>query len=256
MKTALMLSTAFVTTRPDIPERERRIRQYVDGFRQVAELSEKYPCFDVFSVDNTVENPAQLDARLTEALDSIPALKGKFHFWDNDTGRINKGSGLIAQWGHALPDLVGKYDYTVHYEPRQQLVNLSFFERMDTHPAAYICAYRDKLKLYGVLPMTLPRFWTGLFSMRTPDLLEYVRSADRGVLTTLEDYRKRPLFRYARQRLLPGWLAEMSECIESDLPRYVRRHEIRFVGVAALGTRWHEEATGNWVDMVDRLFDH
>lgn len=256
MKTAMILSTAFVTTMPGRPERERRISQYVNGFAQIAEVSRLHPEFDIFSVDNTVENAHLLDTRLAAAVESIPALKGKFHFWDNETGRINKGSGLVVQWGQILPDLEGVYDYVVHYEPRQRLVDFSFFERMARNPDAYVCSYRDRLKFYGIFPATYPRFWTGMFSMRTRDLAAYVHAPDRGVLTTIEEYRKWPLYRYARWRLLPGWFAEMSECIESDLPRYVRRHGVHFVGLDALGVQWHEEATGNWIDLVDRQFDH
>jgi len=256
MKTAIVLSTAFVTTMPEHPERERRISQYVNGFGQIAEVSRLHPGFDIYSIDNTVEHPGRLDSRLTSAVQSIPSLKGTRYFWDNDTGRINKGSGLVVQWGRILPDLVDAYDYVVHYEPRQRLVDYSFFDRMARSPGAYICAYRDYLKLYRIYPLTLRRFWTGFFSMRTGDLLAYVRAPDRGVLATMEEYRKWPLYRYARRRLLPGWLAEMSECIESDLPKYVRHHRIRFVGLDALGSMWHEEATGKWVDMVDRNFEH
>ena len=254
MKIALVLSTAFVTTRPDFPDRERRIQQYVNGFRQVAELSAKHPGFDVFSVDNTVENPGRLEGRLTAALDKINALKGKYYFWNNEMGRVNKGSGLIAQWNEILPDLVDRYEYTVHYEPRQQLVDLSFFERMERQPDTYICPYRDKVKLYGVA-MIVPEFWTGLFSMRTSDLLGYVRAADRRVLTTIEQYRKWRLYYRICSRIFPLWLDRAHLAIETDFPRYVRRHKIPFVSLTALGARWHEEATGMWVDMVERVFE-
>ena len=255
MRIALSLSTAFVTTLPDFPERERRIRQYINGFRQIAEVSALHPIFDVFLVDNTVEDPTRLDCRLTAALDSIPTLKQKYYFWDNETGRINKGSGLVVQWQRILPDLINRYEFTVHYEPRQNLADFSFFERMASQPNAYVCAYRDKLRLYG-LPLTLHRFWTGFFSIRTADLNAYAHAKDRGVMTTLAEYGRWRLYRRARRRLLPGWLAEMSECIEADLPKYVRRHGISLVRLNALGSQWHEEATGKMVEMVDRVFKH
>ena len=254
MKIALVLSTAFVTTKPDFHDHERRIQHYVNGFRQIAELSATHPAFDVFSVDNTVEDLSRLEGRLTAALDKIPTLKGKYYFWNNEMGRINKGSGLVAQWDQILPDLVDRYEYTVHYEPRQQLVNLSFFERMERQPDTYFCPYRDKVKLYGVA-MTVQQFWTGLFSMRTTDLLGYVRAPDRRVPTTMEQYRKWRLYYALRSRILPWWLDSLHIAIETDFPRCVRRHKIPFVSLPALGVRWHEEATGQWVDMVDRLFE-
>src|SRR5690242_8128375 len=118
MRTALLLSTAFVTTRQEHPHRERRVEQYVHGFQQITQVTKSYPCFDVFSVDNTVEYPEAIDDRVTKALEKIPALKGKYHFWDNEAGRINKGSGLVVQWKYILPSLSGRYDYVLHYEPR------------------------------------------------------------------------------------------------------------------------------------------
>jgi hypothetical protein len=253
VRIALLLSTAFVTAKPGLPDVERRVQQYTSGLKQISEVVNSYPCFDVFSMDNTVEHAEALDSRLTAALDNIPTLKRKYHFLDNETGKINKGSGLVLQWNRILPDLLGKYEYVVHYEPRQTLVDFSFFERMASHPDAYICEYRDQQRLYGV-PLTLPRFWTGFFSMRTSDLLDYVRAADRGVSTSIEFYRQWRLNRILRRRLLPGWAAELKECIESDLPRYVKRHKIAYVRVPALGARWHQEANNEWVDMVDRDF--
>jgi len=255
VKIALVLSTAFVTTKPGSPERERRIQQYVNGFQQIAEVAEKHPSFDVFLVDNTVENPDQTDSRLTTAVEKISNLKGKYYFWNNEMGRINKGSGLIAQWSRVLPDLIDKYEYTVHYEPRQHLIDFSFFERMEQRPDTYICSYRDKQKLYGI-PMILPRFWTGFFSMKTADLRGYVYDPGRRVLTTKEEYLKLSgrLYYGIRSRTLPKWLARLPRAIETDLPRYVRRRNIPYVKLTALGTLWHEEATDQWVEMVDRVF--
>ena len=256
MRIALLLSTAFVSTLPEAPDRERRIRQYVAGFQQIASLRARYPVFDIFSVDNTVPDDSQIDRRLSESLDAIPALTAKCHFDDNEVGRINKGSGLVVQWARVLPELIGRYEYVVHYEPRQKLVNESFFERMAAAPAAYMCFYRDQVKFYGVIPLTLPRAWTGLFSIKTVDLLAYVNSPDRGVPAHISYYKKGRLMRSIRARVLPGWFAEIEQCIESDLPKYLRNHAIEIMPVPELGAAWHQEVTGNWIEMKERLFEH
>src|ERR1019366_1602652 len=115
MKVALILSAAFVTTKPDFPARERRIRQYLNGLGQIAEVSAQYPVFDVYSVDNTVEDPATLEIQIVEALHRIRGFRSSVHFFDNDLGQSNRGSGGMVQWMTILPDLVGKYEYVVHY---------------------------------------------------------------------------------------------------------------------------------------------
>lgn len=250
MRIAVVLCTAFYNTRPGHPWHERRIEQFTNGLRQVAEVVGQYPCFDVFSLDNTVEHPEQIDARIGAALDSIPALKGKYHFWDNQHGQLNQGSGMVAAWSRAVPDLVGSYEYVIHYEPRQQLVNFSFFERMARRPDAYFCVYHDIRSLWGI-SMRMARFWTGFFSMRSADLCAYAFAKDRRVPPTIVP---RPSwwerYRQLRLRCLPGWLAWLDECIEADMVRYVRRHRIPFVPVSDLGTRWHNQASDTWVDMV------
>ena len=98
MNIALLLSTAFVTTLPPARNRERRIRQYIDGLGQVAEVSARYPIFDVFSVDSTIDDESVLDVHLLDSITAIPGLKGRRYFNDNEMGRINKGSGLVVQW--------------------------------------------------------------------------------------------------------------------------------------------------------------
>lgn len=254
MKTALLLSTAFVTTDPGARRREQRVQQYLNGFCQIAELSAKYPGLDVFCVDNTVESTDRLDPRLVAAIDRIPSLKGKYYFLDNEMGRIFKGSGLLIQWAHVLPKLVNEYAHVVHYEPRQELVNWSFFERVEQEPGSYVCFYRDRMKFYGIT-VTQDCAWTGLFSMTTEALLGYVRADDRSVVTGIEQYRKWKLLRGLRRRLLP-WYAEKKEVIEIDFTNYIRRHRIPVTRVSELGCRWHDETHGTWIDMVDATYVH
>lgn len=255
MKIALLLSTAFGATKSGNPVHDRRVHQYVSGLQQIAELVNSWGCFDVFSVDNTVDSSGAVDSRVMASLNKIVGLKRNYHFLNNDVGKINKGSGLITQWNHVLTDLLGSYEYIVHYEPRQYLIDYSFFERIIIHPDAYFCVYRDHYRLWPVaVDITLPRFWTGLFSMRTLDLLGYVQAGDRRVPTSVQYYRRWRYYRSLRFRFLPGWISESRECIESDLLRYVRRHNIPIVRLPSLGARWHNEAKDDWVDMVDRDF--
>jgi hypothetical protein len=185
------------------------------------------------------------------ALDAIPNLKGKCHFLDNELGKRNPGSGMVVAWSRMLPDLLGRYEYLVHYEPRQHLVNYSFFERMANRPDAYFCRYGDKIRLYG-MALTIHRFWTGFFSMRTADLWGYCRAKDRCVPPRIVPnglwwWRWRRL----KLRLLPDWLAYLDEAIESDFPRFVRRHRIPIVRVPDLGSLWHQGSKDRMVKMIE-----
>jgi hypothetical protein len=251
LQIALMLSTAFVSTTPDYPDRERKIRQYVDGLDQIAEVSAQYSVFDVYSVDNTVEDPARLESRVADALRRIPGFRGSVHFSDNELGKHNHGSGTMVQWTRIVPQLVDRYEYVVHYEPRQHLESFSFFERMANRPDSYVCMYRDKWKLYGI-PLTVPMLWTGFFSMRTRDLLDYTQAKDRAVLPTVQPH---PwwwvYYRRLRWKYLPEWAVWLDESIEFDLPRWVRRHRIPIARVADLGSVWHQEGRNRMLKMME-----
>jgi hypothetical protein len=251
MRIGLLLCTAFGAFPPDHPAHERRVQQFSNGFRQIAEVAAQYPCYDVFSMDNTVQDPTGIDPRIVAALDSIPNLKQKYHFWDNELGKVNKGGGLIADWTRTLPDLMGQYEFVVHYEPRQHLLNYSFFERVANRPDNYLCMFRDTLSFYG-LPITVEWLWTGMFSMRTADLLGYVRAKDRLVRPRVEPL-PRWYWRYRdlRWRLLPYWAAGRDEAIEADFLRYIRRHKIPIVWLGDLGAVWHEESRDRLLRMMD-----
>jgi len=226
------------------------VAQYVHGFQQIAEVVRRFSCYDVFSMDNTVEDPALIDRRVVAAMDQVPTLT-KVHFWDNELGRLNKGSGYIVQWQRTLPELLGRYEFILHGEPRQDIVDHSFFERVSHSPGNYWCLYRD-LRVLGGITWRLPRVWIGQFAIRTQDLWNYCSSADRRVpprATPQPWWWNR--YRYLRSRLLPGWWQGLDECIEADFVRFIRLHHVPMTRVANLGTRWHEEVTGKWHDMID-----
>jgi hypothetical protein len=251
VRIALILNTAFVSTKPDDPAHECRLRQYLNGLEQVAEVSAQYPVFDVYSVDNTVEDPADLNVQIVDAFHRIRGFQRSVHFFDNEIEHGNTGVGTMRQWIRMAPELVDRYEFVVHYEPRQHLVNFSFFERMVNQPDTYFCMYRDRVKLYG-FPLTLPRFWTGLFAMKTRDFLGYVRAPDRRMPPPLKPH---PWwwahYRRFRWRYLPGWAVWVDECVEVDLLRFVRRHRIPFVRVSDLGTLWHQKSKDRMVKMID-----
>ena len=202
MRTALILSTAMITPASDL-EAEERIKQFQEGFGQIAELARKHPEIDVFPVDSTFHPDFVLDKRIQKAIDAIPNLQENNFFWDNELGKINKGCGLIIQWRRVLPKIAARnYKYIIHYEPRQFLVDFSFFERFANKPANYFKAipYRVTASTkawpirFGlkIIPVYRNSFWTGLFSLETGMFKDFVESTNVEQLAkkrvSLEDY--------------------------------------------------------------------
>lgn len=218
MKTAIVLPTAFVTTLPDRPNREERIGQYVRGFTQVAELVRKYPQLDVFASDGTIEDVTKIDARLIEALDRIPTLKGKCFFNDNEHGKKNKGAGLIVQLRKALSVMGNSYDYVISFEPRQQLEDYSFFERFIKKPQNYFRVERVMAKKYRLFPFLLIQVMTGLIVMRREELDSYVSTANL------------------------DWMVWRRVSIERDLYKFLLKNQIPFEEVDYLNVLWHDSA--------------
>lgn len=202
MRIALILSTGMITP-PSPSEAEERIKQFQAGFGQVAELVKKYPDFDVFPVDSTLHPGFILDERVQNAINSIPNLQETNFFWDNELGKINKGCGLIIQWRRVLPKIAARnYEYIIHYEPRQFLLDFSFFERFVKKNANYFKAtsYRITASTKAwpvrfclkIIPVYRHNFWTGLFSLETALFKDFVTSTDLNRLAkkkvSLEDY--------------------------------------------------------------------
>lgn len=52
---------------------------------------------------------------------------------NNNKGAINKGVGLIGQWLDCK-DIIEQYDYVIHFEPRQLLVNFNFINNFLENP--------------------------------------------------------------------------------------------------------------------------
>lgn len=220
MKVALVLPTAM-----GVSSEEGRVLQFVNGFKQIAEIAGKYPVFDVFVVDNTISDISQLDSRVTQIIDTIPNLKEKIFFYDNSYGKKNKGAGLIIAWNKALERISDSYEYVVSFEPRQELEDFSFFERFAESPAVYIRITRKKVKKFRIFPKTVTQMWTGL------------------VVLSLSDMRK-----YCAQTNLDLFVATRTS-IEDDLYRFILKNHISFTEIDRLGILWHDVASKRYLSI-------
>lgn len=224
MKTAIILPTAFCTTFNLGLNSEERIGQYCKGFEQVAEVVTKFPDFDVYLVDNTVDDPSKVDKRLIEALDKIPTLKGKIFFLDNDYGRRNKGAGLICAWKGFLSRVQTEYEYVVSFEPRQELIDFDFFERFVQHPNSYFRLVRSPVRKFRVFPILLHQVVTGFAILRRKDMEKYSHGVDLDYMT------------------------DNKISIEDDLFDFLFKNQISFEAVSRAGIRWHDGYTNTYVE--------
>lgn len=203
MRYALLVSTAYVTTLPSFSNREARIIQYLQGLAQIKELISLHPEFDVFAVDNTVEHADLLDERLIRAMHDISNFKGSDFFWDNELGKKNKGAGLAIQWKHVFRTLPSEYAYVVHFEPRQKLINFSFFEKFLAQPGNYFRIMKAWVMRGGILPWHVTNIATGMVAAEARVLRDYAEQVSPQKLVTEELSIERDLYTFIRSRNIP-----------------------------------------------------
>lgn len=230
MKSAIILNTALITTQGN--HGLMRIKQYLDGLSQVKNLVQKYPDFDLFFVDNTVANEDVLDKKLLTAINSLPNLKAKELFFDNEFGSKNKGCGVIAAWRRILPQILGQgYEYVIHFEPRQKIQNLSFFETFLNNPGSYFKTVRrhptasmiDKYIRPLFPPYGIREVMSGLFSCSPQVLAQFARTAD---ITSL---------------------VENNRSMEKDFYNYLIIGNVPFTPIQNLGLDWHDPLRNSYV---------
>ncbi len=221
MKTALILPTAI-----GISSDEGRIQQFVNGFKQIAELVNKYPEFEVYVVDSTISDESKIDLRIIDSIHSISTLQEKVFFFDNELGKKNKGAGLIVQWKEVLKRVnTKKYEYMISFEPRQKLVDASFFERFSKDPQAYCKVSTVKIKKFKLIPRVIDQILTGLVCFKWKSVESYVESVD--------------LVRMVARKI----------SIEDDLFLFLNNKKIPFVRVEKLGILWHDMVNDQYIEL-------
>lgn len=197
MKTALVLSTAFITTHSQDEKALYREKQYLNGISDIYNRFQGSDDFEIFISDNTVSDEAMLSYRLRKSLEMIPK-KNKYFKIDNKYGRVNKGCGLIAQWRYSLPMIEKKYRYIIHYEPRQILEDTVFFREYVKEPCALLREDCPLIMRYKIFPLRYRHFQTGLFSFRCVDLLQFANEQNVRAMSDRKISIERLLYSYAR----------------------------------------------------------
>jgi hypothetical protein len=143
---------------------DKRLHQYINGIKSFLKLNEIYinnKLIDVYIIDNTIPSHLNIHPLLLDIIpDHIKIITGNI----NNYGCYNKGAGIIEQWTHCK-DFINKYDWFIHFEPRQLLLNNSFIDNFINNPR--------NLFTYG---SNKNHFNTGLFTIKTAQLMMFITS--------------------------------------------------------------------------------
>ena len=133
---------------------EKRIKQYQQGIDKIVELNKKYN-LDIYIADNGHNFDDKI--KIPECIKIIKNNPNKF-------GVFNKGAGLLEVWRKNI-DILENYDYIIHFEPRQLLIDNYFIDNFIKNPRT----------LFTMNVNTKGAYNTGLFSCKSTDLINFIR---------------------------------------------------------------------------------
>lgn len=134
---------------------EKRLKKYQQGIDKIVELNKNYN-FDIYIADNG----HNFDDKI-KIPECIKVIKDN----PNKLGCYNKGSGIIEIWDNNI-EILKQYDYVIHFEPRQLLIDNYFIDNFMKNPRT--------LFTYNHIPCPQKHFNTGLFSCKTAEILKFI----------------------------------------------------------------------------------
>ena len=143
---------------------EERTEQYSQGFKTFFSQPHLFKNCDVVITDNTISGIQDIDKRIVE---TIPENSTIVSIGNNEIGRLNNGAGLIFSW-LCIANKIKDYEWVIHHEPRQKTRHHNFVSSFFSNPRNLFTVNKDHGK----------HFNTGLFCIRSENLLEYCVSVD------------------------------------------------------------------------------
>lgn len=189
-KNLIILVTAFNPSSTHVTSvGSMRLKQYCDGFQRIVDLAQKFPGFDYVVVDNTITSDWAVPEELKNIINKIPNLKWVYSIDSSGVSKKNKGCGVLLNLKAVFKQInTSVYKYCIYFEPRQLLLDFSFFERFVSKPANYFSTikYRVTAKtkskfiqnILKIVPIYKKQYNVGLFSIETPELLSYLNLVD------------------------------------------------------------------------------
>jgi len=146
------------------------MKQYIDGINKFLEyktIMDKHN-IDICLTDNTCDI---LPEYISDLLPDDVMVKVN----TNNMGKKNKGIGLIGQW-KTCEELMMNYDYIIHFEPRQLLINFDFINLFLINPCNLF-----------TINCNNPTFNTGLFTLHSNILMDYISNNTMTEFVSIEN---------------------------------------------------------------------
>ena len=194
--TVIIDHTSTLFKRGQLEYGKKRIEQYKKGINKLLELNTNNN-IDMILADNGNDFDLTLDKRIT-VIKKNP----------NNYGKINKGAGLIEIWCNNI-ELLKQYDYIIHFEPRQLLVNNNFIDNFMKNPRNLFTMGKEQ-----------NHFNTGLFGIKSSTLLQYIQINS------------------------PELLVAKQLGIEYSIYHYFLRNKIQYDTLDKMNLIWYDTAKG------------
>lgn len=200
-KLLLLLPTCFHPTNCSSNNGETRFLQYFKGLQKLFEYNSFFieNHIDIILFDNSIDNINDIPDIIKNALPLNVNIIVKIV---NSYGCINKGAGLIEHWLYNK-ELIEKYDWIIHFEPRQLLKSNQLIENFLKNPRN-LFTFNTNIK----------HFNTGLFCIESKHLINYIEKIDL----------KSMVNKYI--------------CIEDDLYSYFIKNKIKFDILEKMDLLW------------------
>jgi len=202
----IMLSTILIDTnsilfkKGQLVDNKKREKNYLDGLKKFSNFTKKYG-FDTYLIDNSLKFE-QLHPEIQKIIKDSNYIY--YNNNKNSLGKINKGAGLIEAW-HDNIDLISKYDYIIHYEPRLQMTEDCVIPVFLKNPGNY---FKKRTRLQGVE--------TGFFIVHSRVLLKYLIKSAEEIIN----------------------MCTKQISIENDVNRFLLREKIKVNYIPKLGVDW------------------
>lgn len=169
----LLLIQSSINIFKDANLQSKRDLQITKSFKRLAKYNDIFVRnnIDIILFDNTCDTiPQHLLKLLSKNIKVICV--------DHNTGKDNKGVGLIDGWKY-LANTIRKYEWIIHYESRLFLKRTLFFNMFVANKQMYFLKETDfeQHRMY----------FTGLFSIKSEFLLKYIEQEDTDYMLNINN---------------------------------------------------------------------